>query len=117
MAEQIALTHHERWDGQGYPSGLAGEDIPLPGRIVTVADVFDALAHRRPYKEPWPVDEARREVLAGTGTKFDPRVIEAFSRLDCSALVQPPEWPALTEAGAVAAASLRSGHRGDAKAA
>ena len=60
MAEQIALTHHERWDGAGYPAGLAGEDIPLPGRIVTVADVFDALTHRRPYKEPWPIDEAGR---------------------------------------------------------
>ena len=51
MAEQIALTHHERWDGRGYPCGLAGEAIPLPGRIVAVADVFDALTHRRPYKE------------------------------------------------------------------
>ena len=117
MAEQIALTHHERWDGLGYPSSLAGKDIPLPGRIVTVADVFDALAHRRPYKEPWPVDEARREVLDGSGTQFDPTVIEAFARLDCSALVQPPERPALAEAGAAAAASPRSGVRGDAKAA
>ena len=59
MAEQIALTHHERWDGRGYPNGLAGEAIPLPGRIVAVADVFDALTHRRPYKEAWPVPTRR----------------------------------------------------------
>jgi putative two-component system response regulator len=89
MAEQIALTHHERWDGRGYPNGLAGEAIPLPGRIVTVADVFDALTHRRPYKEPWPIHVAVREILSETGAKFDPRVTEAFGRLDHRALVQP----------------------------
>ncbi|MDX6539948.1 MAG: cyclic di-GMP phosphodiesterase, partial [Gaiellales bacterium] len=74
MAEQIALTHHERWDGQGYPNSHAGEDIPLPGRIVTVADVFDALTHRRPYKEPWPIAEAAQEILHASGSKFDPHV-------------------------------------------
>jgi putative two-component system response regulator len=89
MAEEIALTHHERWDGNGYPSGLAGDDIPLPGRIVTVADVFDALTHRRPYKDPWPVSVAVREILSEAGTKFDPRVTEAFARLDHVTLVQP----------------------------
>ena len=87
MAEQIALTHHERWDGRGYPGGLAGEEIPLPGRIVTVADVFDALTHRRPYKEPWPIHVAVREILSETGTKFDPRVTEAFGELDHARLV------------------------------
>ena len=90
MAEQIALTHHERWDGRGYPSGLAGEEIPLPGRIVTVADVFDALTHRRPYKEPWPISVAVREILSESGTKFDPHVTEAFARLDHAKLVQAP---------------------------
>ena len=89
MAERIALTHHERWDGRGYPSGLAGEAIPLPGRIVSVADVFDALTHRRPYKEAWPVPAAVSEILGETGTKFDPRVIEAFGKLDHAGLVQP----------------------------
>jgi putative two-component system response regulator len=89
MAEQIALTHHERWDGRGYPGGLAGEAIPLPGRIVTVADVFDALTHRRPYKEPWPIHVAVREILSETGTKFDPRVAEAFGELDHARLVLP----------------------------
>jgi putative two-component system response regulator len=89
MAEQIAFTHHERWDGRGYPSGLAGDAIPLSGRIVTVADVFDALTHRRPYKEPWPVEMAVAEILAAAGSKFDPQVIEAFARLDHATLVQP----------------------------
>ena len=117
MAEQVALTHHERWDGRGYPDGLAGEDIPLPGRIVTVADVFDALAHRRPYKEPWPIEEARQEVLGGAGTKFDPSVIEAFARLDCARLVQPAEWPALAEVGTAPAAGSGAGIVGGAKAA
>jgi putative two-component system response regulator len=89
MAEQIALTHHERWDGHGYPCGLAGDAIPLPGRIVTVADVFDALAHRRPYKEAWPVALAVREVLGEAGTKFDPQITDAFARLEHATLVQP----------------------------
>ena len=91
MAEQIALTHHERWDGRGYPSGLAGAAIPLPGRIVSVADVFDALTHRRPYKEPWPIHVAVREILSETGTKFDPSVVAAFAELDHATLVQPAE--------------------------
>jgi putative two-component system response regulator len=89
MAEQIALTHHERWDGRGYPNGLAGEAIPLPGRIVAVADVFDALTHRRPYKQPWPVDVAVREIMGETSTRFDPRVSAAFGELDHASLVQP----------------------------
>jgi putative two-component system response regulator len=93
MAEQIALTHHERWDGHGYPHGRAGEAIPLPGRIVSVADVFDALTHRRPYKEPWPIPEATQEILDASGTKFDPHVVDAFARLDHAALVQPAARP------------------------
>jgi putative two-component system response regulator len=99
MAERIALTHHERWDGNGYPSGLAGEAIPLPGRIVTVADVFDALTHRRPYKEPWPIPVAVREIIRETGTKFDPRVIEAFGQLHHETLVHP----SMSRPGALAA--------------
>ena len=101
MAERIALTHHESWDGHGYPSRLAGEAIPLPGRIVAVADVFDALTHRRPYKEAWPVHVAVREILSETGTKFDPRVTAAFATLDHGTLVQPARAgaKAITEAG------------------
>ena len=98
MAEQIALTHHECWDGTGYPCGLAGDGIPLSGRIVTVADVFDALTHRRPYKEAWPVAEATEEILGASGTKFDPAVVAAFSRLDHPSLVQPGAGPGLLTA-------------------
>jgi putative two-component system response regulator len=90
LAEEIALTHHERWDGSGYPQGLRGDAIPLSGRIVAVADVFDALAHRRPYKEAWPVPRAVSEIADGAGSAFDPRVAEAFGRLDHAALVQAP---------------------------
>jgi putative two-component system response regulator len=97
LAEQIAGTHHERWDGRGYPGGLAGSAIPLCGRIVSVADVFDALTHRRPYKQPWPVDRAAREILDGAGTKFDPAVIGAFSRLDHAMLIQAADGPTLVE--------------------
>jgi PAS domain S-box-containing protein len=82
MAEQIALGHHERWDGSGYPHGLKGEAIPLPARIVAVADVFDALTHSRPYKAAWTVQEAVAEIHRAAGTHFDPAVVDAFDRLD-----------------------------------
>jgi len=78
MATVIAETHHERWDGSGYPAGLAGEAIPLVGRIVAVADVFDALTHDRPYKSAWAVERARAEIRGGAGSQFDPRVVAAF---------------------------------------
>jgi CHASE2 domain-containing sensor protein len=78
MGRTIALTHHERWDGSGYPNGLAGEGIPLVGRIAAVCDVFDALLSSRPYKEPWPIDRALAEIEASSGTHFDPAVVAAF---------------------------------------
>jgi PAS domain S-box-containing protein len=78
MAAVIAASHHERWDGTGYPAGLAGEAIPLVGRVVAVADVFDALTHRRPYKSAWPVEQAIAEIKRAAGTQFDPRVVAAF---------------------------------------
>lgn len=74
----IALSHHEKWDGSGYPGGLAGADIPLFGRIVAVADVFDALTSERPYKKAWPVEQAREHLQAGAGAHFDPRCVEVF---------------------------------------
>ena len=77
-AEQVALTHHEWWDGSGYPNGLAGEEIPIAGRIVAVADVFDALTHVRPYKAAWSSAEAIAEITRNGGAHFDPRVVEAF---------------------------------------
>jgi putative two-component system response regulator len=78
MAAEIARTHHERWDGTGYPAGLAGEEIPLVGRIVAVADVFDALTHERPYKDAWPVADAVAEIDAQRRRQFDPAVVGAF---------------------------------------
>ncbi len=81
QAEKIALTHHERWNGTGYPLGLQGEMIPLVGRIVAVADVFDALTHERPYKRAWTREEALREIEQQSGRQFDPRVVEAFTSL------------------------------------
>jgi putative two-component system response regulator len=81
LGREIALTHHERWDGSGYPYGLNGEHIPLSGRIVTVADVFDALTHDRPYKHAWPVERAVAEITAQRGHQFDPNVVDAFLSL------------------------------------
>ena len=78
LAATVAWTHHERWDGSGYPRGLKGEEIPLEGRIVAVADVFDALSSDRPYRPRLSVDEARAAVLEGSGRAFDPDVVEAF---------------------------------------
>jgi putative two-component system response regulator len=78
MAAESALTHHERWDGSGYPAGLAGEAIPITGRIVAVADVFDALTHTRRYKAAWTTDEAIDEMTNQAGRHFDPEVLEAF---------------------------------------
>jgi putative two-component system response regulator len=78
MAAQIALTHHEKWDGTGYPLGLSGESIPLAGRITAVADVFDALSSKRPYKPVIPVDKCFEEIEQQSGTHFDPRLVAAF---------------------------------------
>ncbi|MBY0438482.1 MAG: HD domain-containing protein, partial [Burkholderiales bacterium] len=75
---EIAWSHHEKFDGSGYPRGLCGEDIPLFGRIVAIADVFDALTSARPYKRPWSVDEAVSFMRAQSGLHFDPALLEAF---------------------------------------
>jgi putative two-component system response regulator len=81
MAEEIAWSHHERWDGTGYPRGLAGEAIPLAARLVSVADVFDALTHDRPYRKAWPLSEVLVEIERGSRGRFDPRVAQAFLQL------------------------------------
>ena len=78
MAERIARSHHERWDGQGYPDGLAAEQIPIEARIVSVVDVIDALSHSRPYREAWPVERVLALIRAGRGTHFDPILTDAL---------------------------------------
>lgn len=78
LGEEIALSHHERWDGGGYPNGLARDEIPLSGRIVAVADVFDALTHERPYKPAWPVGRAIEEMERLRGKQFAPDVFDVF---------------------------------------
>jgi putative two-component system response regulator len=87
--EVVARTHHERWDGGGYPYGLAGEAIPLSGRLVAVADTFDALTHERPYKRAWSLERAVDEVRRVAGSQLDPDVVQAFDRLDHSMLLGP----------------------------
>ncbi|HLY48388.1 MAG TPA: HD domain-containing phosphohydrolase [Solirubrobacteraceae bacterium] len=89
IASEVALSHHEKWDGTGYPRGLSGDEIPVTGRIVALADVFDALTHRRPYKEAWATETAAEEIRRSAGTHFDPDVVAAFASLDHHRLVSP----------------------------
>ena len=78
LAAEVASAHHEWWDGSGYPKGLSGKAIPLSGRIVAVADVYDSLATRRVYKREWSLAEAIRFIRSGTGAQFQPELVEAF---------------------------------------
>jgi putative two-component system response regulator len=97
LAEEIARTHHERWDGSGYPQGLAGEEIPIAGRICAICDVFDALVSARPYKRAWPVERALAEIRAQAGRHFDPRLVERFLALEpYSGVTYAPESPPST---------------------
>jgi putative two-component system response regulator len=80
-AERIAGTHHEKWDGSGYPAGLTGRDIPLEGRLMAIADVYDALISARPYKQPFSPEEAKQIIEAGRGTHFDPLLVDIFSKI------------------------------------
>jgi putative two-component system response regulator len=90
VAELIAQSHHERWDGTGYPNRISGEDIPIEARIVAIADVFDALCSTRPYKAAWPIEKAYAEIVACSGTHFDPACVDAFKlrRIDILSLMQ-----------------------------
>jgi len=81
VARLIATHHHERWDGLGYPDGLAGDAIPLAARLMALADVFDALTTRRVYKAPWPLEEAVRYITSQSGRHFDPRLVLSFTRV------------------------------------
>jgi PAS domain S-box-containing protein/putative nucleotidyltransferase with HDIG domain len=92
VARQIARSHQENWDGSGYPDGLKAEDIPLPARVVRLADVFDALTSERVYKPPWPPEEAIAEIRRSAGTMFEPRIVDAFVRL-----VESGTWAAIRE--------------------
>ena len=78
FADVIAESHHERWDGSGYPEGLKGQDIPLAGRLMALADVYDALVSSRPYKQPMSPNEAAEEIIRGSGAAFDPALTEIF---------------------------------------
>lgn len=89
LAVEVALNHHERWDGAGYPRRLKGLEIPLSGRIVAVADAFDALINPRPYKLTWTVPSALEEVRRQTGSQFDPWVVEAFLRVVAKEYPEP----------------------------
>lgn len=98
LARRIARSHHENWDGTGYPDRLTGPQIPLAARIVRLADVFDALLTPRVYKPPWPRERAIREILDGSGRHFDPEVVRAFRALEHRGAWQPParlpaRWP------------------------
>jgi putative two-component system response regulator len=81
LAAEVALRHHEKWDGGGYPDGLSGKDIPESARIVALADVFDALSMKRPYKEAWPIARIVRHIRADAGKHFDPRLVSVFTEI------------------------------------
>jgi putative two-component system response regulator len=85
LCQRIARSHHERWDGSGYPDGLVEQDIPLEARIVAVADFFDALTHERPYREAWTAAETLDAISAASGSHFDPVVVDALTRIDRNA--------------------------------
>ena len=81
LASEIALSHHEKWDGSGYPNNLVGEAIPESGRIVAITDVFDALSMKRPYKDAWPIDDVIDEIVKNAGSAFDPRLVDIFQQI------------------------------------
>jgi response regulator RpfG family c-di-GMP phosphodiesterase len=82
MGKEIAYYHHEKWDGGGYPMGLKGEEIPLPARIVALADVYDALTTKRFYKEAYTHEKSRQIIFSLNGSHFDPQVVDAFAVLE-----------------------------------
>ena len=81
MSKEIALSHHEKWDGSGYPNGLKGQEIPISGRVIAIADVFDALTTERPYKKAWTVEDTVNLINENTGTHFDPDLVPIFHKV------------------------------------
>ncbi|MDY6974637.1 MAG: response regulator [Pseudomonadota bacterium] len=102
LAAEIALCHHEKWNGTGYPEGLAGEDIPESARIVAIADVFDALTMKRPYKKAWSDDEAFEHLREGAGKHFDPKLVECFISIKKEILETKNHWNQLEAEGQMA---------------
>ncbi|AFL73693.1 HD domain-containing phosphohydrolase [Thiocystis violascens] len=94
LAAEIALRHHERWDGSGYPDGLAGESIPESARIVAIADVFDALTMKRPYKDAWPIERTMTTLRESSGSHFDPRLLDRFVEILPRILEVKSQWDA-----------------------
>jgi len=92
MARKIAAYHHEHWDGSGYPHGLKGEDIPIEARIVTAADIYDALSSQRSYKEPFPEEECQQVIRRFSGTLLDPAIVEVFFQNIDQILKIKEEW-------------------------
>lgn len=92
LAAEVSLCHHERWDGSGYPAGLKGKEIPQSARIVALADVFDALSMKRPYKEPWPVEKIVAHLEAGSGAHFDPELVVLFTGILPRILAIQEHW-------------------------
>ncbi len=92
MAAEISLYHHEKWDGSGYPQGLSGKAIPESARIVALVDVFDALTMKRPYKEAWSVEESMAKIRNGSGSHFEPRLVEHFEKILPEILRIKAEW-------------------------
>jgi putative two-component system response regulator len=112
MAREIASCHHERWDGLGYPEGLAGDDIPLAARIVAVADVYDALASKRVYKNALPHAECVKIICQESGKQFDPQVVDAFLEVEASFREIAPAFTAATEREPSLALILEDVNRG-----
>ena len=109
-AREIALHHHERWDGAGYPDGLAGEEIPLAARIVTVVDVYDALSSKRVYKEAFPHAECVRLIREGAGTQFDPELVDLFLSIESEFAAVAKKFAANQAKAELAANGTKSAH-------
>ncbi len=98
LAAEIALGHHERWDGTGYPNGISGKEIPESARIVALADVFDALTSVRPYKKAWSVEDAIAHIQEGSGSHFDPELVELFVGILSQVVAVKAKWDVMAEA-------------------